>query len=193
MKRIAMLSLHSSPLDQPGAGSSGGMNVYVRDLGRSLAALDLNIDVFTRGSAGLTMVEDVPGVRVIGVPDCRDGAASKNEIADMVPALIQGIDDVVKRERLTYDIVHSHYWISGMAGRRLAALWDVPHVQMFHTLSRIKNKFAGTAADPRRERSEIRLLQMADAVVVSNPVKRMQIRELYPEYCSRLCQHSLWC
>jgi D-inositol-3-phosphate glycosyltransferase len=186
VKRIAMLSLHSSPLDQPGAGSSGGMNVYVRDLSRSLTSLDLNVDIYTRSNDGLTVMEDVPGVRVIGMPGCRSGAVTKNEIADMVPALIQGIDDVVRRERLSYDVVHSHYWISGMAGRRLAAQWDVPHVQMFHTLSRIKSKFAGSAPDARRERTEIRLLQTADAVVVSNPIERMQIRALYPEHCSHL-------
>jgi D-inositol-3-phosphate glycosyltransferase len=186
VKRIAMLSLHSSPLDQPGAGSSGGMNVYVRDLSRSLTALDLNVDIFTRSSAGRIVVDDAPGVRVIGVPGCRTGAVSKNEIADMVPALIRGIDEVVRGERLSYDVLHSHYWISGMAGRRLGTLWDVPHVQMFHTLSRIKSKYAGNAPDPRRERTEIRLLQTADAVVVSNPVERKQIRELYPENCTRL-------
>ena len=186
MKRIAMLSLHSSPLDQPGSGSSGGMNVYVRDLSRSLTALDLSVDVYTRSSAGLDIHEDVPGVRVISVPGCRPGPATKDEIADMVPALVQGIQDVVQHEGIRYDVVHSHYWISGMAGRHLAAHWDVPHVQMFHTLSRIKNKYAGSAADPRRERTEIRLLQTADAVIVSNPIERMQIRALYPEHCSRL-------
>ena len=186
MKRIAMLSLHSSPLDQPGAGSSGGMNVYVRDLSRALTALDLNVDIFTRASAGPTVVEEVPGVRVIGVSGGRAGAVSKNEIADMIPALIRGIDDIVRRDKAAYDLVHSHYWISGMAGSRLARQWDVPHVQMFHTLSRIKSMYAGSTADPRRERAEIRLLQTADAVVVSNPIERMQIHELYPEHCGHL-------
>ncbi len=162
------------------------MNVYVRDLSRSLAALDLHVDIYTRSSSDTPFELDLGGARVIGVAGCRAGPASKNEIADMVPALIQGIEQVARRHSLSYDLVHSHYWISGMAGRRLAARWDVPHVQMFHTLSRIKSKFAGNAADPRRERAEIRLLRTSDAVVVSNPIERMQIRELYPEHCSHL-------
>jgi D-inositol-3-phosphate glycosyltransferase len=162
------------------------MNVYVRDLSRALTALDLKVDVFTRSTGELRVIDEAPGMRVIGIPGCRTGTASKNEIADMVPALIRGIEGLVQREHVAYDVVHSHYWISGMAGRALATRWDVPHVQMFHTLSRIKSKFAGSPPDPRRERNEMRLLQTSDAVVVSNLVERREIGELYPDWRARL-------
>src|ERR1035437_4778579 len=104
LKRIAMLSLHSSPLAQPGSGSSGGMNVYVRDLSRALTALDLKVDVFTRSTGELRVIDEAPGMRVIGIPGCRTGTASKNEIADMVPALIRGIEGLVQREHVAYNV-----------------------------------------------------------------------------------------
>jgi D-inositol-3-phosphate glycosyltransferase len=174
-----MVSLHSGPLAQPGTGSSGGMNVYVRDLSRALSALEMPVDVYTRSDGDLTVVEDVPGVRVISVPAGAAGPSAKAEIADQVPALIAGIDAFSRTDGMRYDLVHSHYWISGMAGQRLAARWRVPHVHMFHTLARIKSKYAGSQPDPRRERAEIRLMDTADAIVVSNPVERTQVIQAY--------------
>jgi D-inositol-3-phosphate glycosyltransferase len=170
--RIAMLSLHSGPLDQPGEGSSGGMNVYIQDLSRALATVDV--------------AQFAPGVRVFSVPAGPVGPVAKGDIANLVPALLEGIDDVAGSQTRPYGLVHSHYWASGMVGQRLARRWNVPHVQMFHTLSRIKTKYAGSAPDPRRERAEVRLLRLAHAIVVSNPVERMQILEQYPKQCAHL-------
>ncbi len=177
--RIAMLTLHSGPLDQPGAGSSGGMNVYVRDLSHALARLDMAVDVFARADGDASMVEDVPGVRLFAVPAGPRGPASKAQIADMAPALISGIEAARLAAGAEYDLVHSHYWISGLAGRRLATRWQVPHVQMFHTFGRIKTAFAASPRDARRDRAELRLLETADAVVVSNAVERAQVVEQY--------------
>jgi D-inositol-3-phosphate glycosyltransferase len=162
------------------------MNVYIRDLSRALTCLDMSVDIYTRARNGFEIVEYVPGVRVISVPGGQAGNVTKHDIANMVPALIRGIDEVALREATPYDLVHSHYWISGMAGQRLATRWNVPHVQMFHTLSRIKTKYANSAIDPRRERTEIRLLQTSDAIVVSNPIERVQLLELYPNQCAHL-------
>jgi D-inositol-3-phosphate glycosyltransferase len=138
------------------------MNVYVRDLSRALSVLDMPVDV-----------------RVISVPAGGPGPIAKSEIADQVPALIAGIDTFSRADGTRYDLVHSHYWISGMAGQRLATRWNVPHVHMFHTLARIKTKYAGSKPDLRREHAEIRLMETADAIVVSNPVERMQVMEAY--------------
>jgi D-inositol-3-phosphate glycosyltransferase len=174
-----MMTLHTGPLDQPGAGASGGMNVYVRDLSQALAQLDIAVDVYTRSDGGLDVVEDVPGVRVFAIPAGPRGPASKGQIADMVPALISSIEAARVAYGAEYDLVHSHYWISGLAGQRLAARWHVPHVQMFHTFGRIKTEYAGSPLDPRRDRAEMRLLKSADAVVVSNTVERAQVMEHY--------------
>jgi D-inositol-3-phosphate glycosyltransferase len=177
--RIAMLSLHTSPLDQPGAGSSGGMNVYVRELSQALAAQDVPVDVFTRSPGGPQIVDDGEGVRVIGIPAGPPGPVAKQELANLVPALICGIAGVAAEEGHGYDVVHSHYWSSGLAAKRLARRWDAPHVHMFHTLARAKARYAGTAIDLRRSQVEERLLDTADAIVVSNQVERAQLMDLY--------------
>lgn len=177
--RVAMLSLHSSPLDQPGAGNSGGMNVYVRELARALAANDVAVDIFTRSAGDLAVVEDQPGVRVIAIPAGPRGPVAKRDLADLAPALLHGIHAWAERHADRCDLVHSHYWISGLVGQRLASAWDVPHVQMFHTFDRIKTAYAGSSPDPRRTRAEARLLDEADAVIVTNAVERLQVQEHY--------------
>jgi D-inositol-3-phosphate glycosyltransferase len=177
--QVAMLCLHSSPLDQPGAGNGGGMNVYVRELARALAARDIAVDIFTRSVDGLRVVEDAPGVRVICVPAGPRGSVAKGDLADLAPALLHGIHAWTQQEAAQYDLIHSHYWISGLVGQHLARAWSVPHVQMFHTFSRIKTAHGGASPDPRRARAEARLLEEADAVVVTNAVERLQVLEQY--------------
>ena len=177
--RVAMLCLHTSPLDQPGTGSSGGMNVYTRALSRALAAADIEVDLFTRSTGGLTIVADAPGVRVIAVPAGRPGPVAKGAIAPLAPACAEAIERFAASQGLRYDVVHSHYWISGLTGIQLADRWSVPLVHMFHTLSRIKTRFAGSAADPQRAHGEQRVLDAADAVVAANRIECDQLREAY--------------
>ena len=179
VSRVAMLSLHTSPLDQPGQGSSGGMNVYVRELAHALANMDIAVDIYTRSPGQLQVTGDGTGVRVIAVPAGPPGPVEKGAIADLAPALLDGIARLAAREQLHYDIVHSHYWSSGLIGHRLSVRWSIPQVHMFHTLSRVKTRYAGAPEDTRREIAELRLLDSADTIVAPNTVERMQIFELY--------------
>jgi D-inositol-3-phosphate glycosyltransferase len=158
------------------------MNVYVRELSQALAAQDVQVDVFTRSAGGLQIRDDGEGVRVVAVPAGAPGPVAKSELVNLVPALICGIAAVVNTEGRGYDVVHSHYWSSGLAATRLARTWGVPHVHMFHTLARAKALYAGTSLDLRRSRAEERLLDTADAIVVSNQVERAQLLELYGQH-----------
>ncbi|HWE62544.1 MAG TPA: glycosyltransferase, partial [Chloroflexota bacterium] len=179
VERVAMLCLHTSPLDQPGTGSSGGMNVYVSGLARALATADIEVDIFTRSPDQLHMISEAPNVRVIALPGGPAGPLAKDTLALVAPEYAAAIDRLAAGEGRLYDIVHSHYWISGLAGVQLADRWSVPFVHMFHTLSRVKTRFAGSPADPRRAAGEQRVLDAADAVVVANQIEATHLRESY--------------
>ncbi len=174
-----MLTLHSSPLDEPGTGSGGGMNVYVRELARALAGSGIAVDIYTRSPQDIRVAHDAPGVRVIAVPAGPRGPVAKDIVANLAPALLAGISRFAKAEGVRYNLVHSHYWSSGCVAQRLARHWKVPHVHMFHTLSRSKTAYAGTAPDPRRAHVETGLLDSADAIVVATPVERAEIAAHY--------------
>jgi D-inositol-3-phosphate glycosyltransferase len=186
IERVALLCLHTSPLDQPGAGSSGGMNVYVRELARALATAGIEVDVFTRSADRVRSVTDMPDVRVVAVPIGPPGPLAKNALAMLASEGAATIAQLAAAERRGYDLIHSHYWVSGLAGARLAEHWSIPLVHMFHTLSRVKTRFAGSPCDPQRALGEQRVLDLADAVVVANQVEHRDVRQLYRVRDTRL-------
>src|SRR5512134_1854186 len=119
MMRIAMISYHTCPLATLGGKDTGGMNVYVRELTRQLGQLGVHVDVFTRSQD-----EHVPhvlhdlgyGNRVVHVPAGPEEPRSKEELAGYIPAFVQGVRDFAAHKGLKYDLIHSHYWMSGVAG-----------------------------------------------------------------------------
>jgi D-inositol-3-phosphate glycosyltransferase len=180
VERVAMLSLHTSPLDQPGTGSSGGMNVYVRELARALGVAGIEVDIFTRAPGGrLSIVSAGPGVRVVAVPAGPHSPLPKGDLAAFAHTWAGAIAALACAERRPYDLVHSHYWISGLAGITLARAWQTPLVHMFHTLSRLKTRFAGAEPDIPRARGEQQVLDAASAVVVANSLERIQLLQNY--------------
>src|SRR6266568_9056163 len=116
--RIAVISLHTSPLDQPGAGDSGGMNVYIREVAGRLARQGVEVDVFTRcGGRGVPDVEQVvPGNRVIQVQAGPCSPVPKEDLPRLLPAFLGGVIARQREEGVDYDVVHSHYWLSGWVG-----------------------------------------------------------------------------
>ena len=186
IERVAMICVHSSPLDQPGTGSSGGMNVYVRALARALAASDVEVDIFTRSATTVQVVRDAPNVRVLALPIGPAGPLPKGAFGALGEAAAAAIAEQAGDEGRRYDVVHSHYWSSGLVGSLLAARWSVPLVHMFHTLSRVKSEFAGSPPDEVRAAGEQRVLDRADAIVVANAIERAQILDLYRGQDSRL-------
>src|SRR5512137_2807728 len=144
--RIAMLSYHTCPLATLGGKDTGGMNVYVRELTRYLGRLGVHVDVFTRSQD-----EHVPhvlhdlgfGNRVVHIPAGPEVPLPKDELANHIPEFVKGIKNFVEEKGMHYDLIHSHYWMSGLAAEELSTSWGgLPIVHMFHTLGEMKNRVA---------------------------------------------------
>jgi len=183
---IAMISYHTCPLAILGGKDTGGMNVYVRDLTRELGRIGVHVDVFTRSQD-----EHVPhvvhelgfGNRVVHVPAGPETPIARQRLADFVPQFTQGVKQFAETKGIHYDLLHSHYWLSGLAAEQLSDAWHgTPLVQMFHTLGEMKNRVAGPEEEresPARIAAEQHLLERADRVVVSTLAEQTQLRFLY--------------
>src|SRR5512136_106498 len=133
-ERIAMLSVHTCPLATLGGKETGGMNVYVRDLSRELVRRGIYVDVFTRSqNPHLPHIMHSLGDRgrVIHIPTGPEEPYSKHKILHYLPEFVDNVLDFAQREGITYDVIHSHYWLSGLAARELRDVWGAPIVQMF--------------------------------------------------------------
>lgn len=161
------------------------MNVYVRDLSRELGRRGIAVDCFTRSqNPAMPRVsrELGPNGRVIHVPAGPEAPYDKNRVVDHLPQFVQGILDFARREGLTYDVIHSHYWLSGLAGRHLRQAWGAPIVQMFHTLGQMKNAVASGPQEwetERRIQAEAEVMTFADCLVAATPLERAQMVWLY--------------
>jgi D-inositol-3-phosphate glycosyltransferase len=183
---IAMLSYHTCPLAILGGKDTGGMNVYVRDLTRELGRRGIHVDVFTRSQD-----EHVPhvvhelgfGNRVVHVPAGPEIPIPKQELASHIPEFIHGVSSFADSKGMQYDLIHSHYWLSGLAAEALSGAWGGrPIVQMFHTLGEMKNRVARSDEEresPERIAAEKHLLSRVDRVVVSTLAEQTQLRFLY--------------
>lgn len=172
---VAFVSFHTSPSDEPGSGDAGGMNVYVDRLARSLAARAVTIDIFTRATAGFDIDEVAPGVRTIALPVGPAGAVAKETLPQYAPAFGRAIAAFCRTGRLRYDLLHSHYWQSGVAALPLARSWRVPLVHTHHTLGEVKNGAlpAGVAPEPNlRLQAEQMVMSNAALVTVSTDQER---------------------
>jgi D-inositol-3-phosphate glycosyltransferase len=182
--RVAVLSVHTCPLAALGGKETGGMNVYVREVARELAGIGVGVDVFTRSQnpAITRVVELGRGARVVHLaagpqmPMARERVWNHlDEFADRVDAwrLTEGVD---------YDVVHAHYWLSGVVALDLRARWGVPVVQMFHTLARLKNDVArepGEREPALRVAEETRVARDVDRIVAASEIERAQLVGLY--------------
>lgn len=182
--RIAMLSYHTCPIAILGGKNTGGMNVYVRELTRQFGRMGVQVDVFTRSEN-----EHVPhvlhdlgyGNRVVHIPAGPEVHLPKDELVRHIPTFAQGIREFAERKGITYDLIHSHYWMSGIAAEELAQVWDVPIVHMFHTLGHMKNRVAGfgEAEGDYRIEGEKRVLRAADRIIAATPAEVAQLQWLY--------------
>lgn len=183
--RIAMLSYHTCPLAILGGKDTGGMNVYVRELTRQLGSMGVQADVFTRSQD-----EHVPhvlhdlgyGNRVVHIPAGPEIPLSKENLVSYIPNFIQGIQEFAAQKNLTYDIIHSHYWMSGLAGITLKSIWKVPFIQMYHTLGLMKQRVArlpGEAEGAYRIEGEKMVMKEADRIVAATTAEFAQLQWLY--------------
>lgn len=178
--RIAMLSVHSSPLAALGGKEAGGMNVYVRELSRELGRRGISVDIFTRAQdpSAPAVVSLDRGVRVVNLHAGPAAPYDKNWLLAYLPEFVGRVRCFADGEDLAYDLIHSHYFISGEAGLALRRSWGVPLVHMFHTLGAMKNRVARGAEEretQQRVAIERRLMREVDAVVAATPLDRAQM------------------
>ncbi|RKN41903.1 D-inositol-3-phosphate glycosyltransferase [Streptomyces hoynatensis] len=168
-----MLSVHTSPLDQPGTGDAGGMNVYVVELSRQLAALGTEVEIFTRATAGhlAPAVELAPGVLVRHVDAGPYQGLSKEELPAQLCAFTHGVMQIWAGEHPGYfDLVHSHYWLSGQVAWLAAQRWGVPLVHQMHTMAKVKNASLATGDTPEpaaRIIGETQVVRAADRLIAN--------------------------
>jgi D-inositol-3-phosphate glycosyltransferase len=182
--QIAMLSVHSSPLARLGGKEAGGMNTYVRALAAELGHRGHTVDIFTRRHDTTTadILPLAPNVHLIHLEAGPPAPYDKNRILNHLPDLERGAQRVAHAQGRTYDLIHSHYWVSGELALRLRQSWGVPVVQMFHTLGALKNRVArGTeeTETTRRIAIERRLLHSVDAVVAATSIDREHMLRAY--------------
>lgn len=171
--RIAMVSVHTSPLEQPGTGDAGGMNVYVLELSRALARRGAQVEIYTRAtsSAQPKVINPEPGICVIYVGAGPYEGLDKNDLPGQLCAFAAGVLRAeAHRPEGWYDVLHTHYWLSGQVGWLAAERWDVPLVHTMHTMARVKNASLapGDAPEPQgRVIGEEQVVAESDALVAN--------------------------
>jgi len=182
--RIGVLSVHTSPVDQPGSGDSGGMNVSIVSVADRLAARGVEVDLFTRcrGGADHEVKTIAPRARVVPIKAGPCAPVPKAETPRFLPEFLGGVLRHVRENDRSYDLVHSHYWLSGWVGRATKELWDVPLVTSFHTLGKVKNYALARGERPEpqvRLDAETRTIRDADRIVAPTPAEAGQLVGLY--------------
>jgi D-inositol-3-phosphate glycosyltransferase len=180
--RVAVISAHTSPLARPGGAKSGGLNVYVLELARRLAARGCAVDIFTRSvdADSPAIVQEAPGLRVINLIAGPRAPLVPEDLYQHLDAFAGALLAFCEAEDAAYDLIHSHYWLSGLVGQRLKALWGVPHVVMFHTLGEIKNRASyGEHESQLRIDAEAEVLRGADRVICATELEGASLRQLY--------------
>jgi D-inositol-3-phosphate glycosyltransferase len=184
-RRIATLSVHTSPLDQPGHGDAGGLNVYVTEVAKRLAARGIEMDIFTRATrSDLPPTFEVePGVVVRHITAGPFEGLDKNDLPAQLCAFTSGVmREEASHEPGWYDVVHSHYWLSGQVGWLAKERWGVPLVHSMHTMAKVKNSALadGDAPEPElRAIGEAQVVAAADRLIASTPDEADQLVDLY--------------
>jgi D-inositol-3-phosphate glycosyltransferase len=186
VRRVAMLSVHTCPLALLGGKKTGGMNVYVRDFSRELGRQGIQVDVFTRSQDDCQpMIKHDLGFggRVIHIQAGPESPIPVSEIEEYLDEFADGVIQFAKAEGAEYDLIHSHYWMSGLVAEKLQQAWGpTPIVQMFHTLGHMKNRVALTDSErvtQARIEGETRVIEIADRIIAATLAEEAQLHWLY--------------
>jgi len=185
LKRIAILSIHTSPLHQPGFGDAGGMNVYITETAKRIAARGVEVEIFTRAtsSSDPDVIELSPGVLVRNIPAGPFEGLRKEELASQLCAVAAGLlREQVTKSNDYYDLIHSHYWLSGQVGWIAKERWGIPLVHTMHTMARVKNLqlASGDLPEPAvREIGEEQVVNIADILVANTGQEAAELIDLY--------------
>jgi D-inositol-3-phosphate glycosyltransferase len=186
IRHVCMLSVHTCPLAMLGGKDTGGMNVYVRDLSRELTRRGVAVDVFTRSQdphvAHVCPNDLGPGSYVYHVQAGPESPYDKRLVYQYLPEFISEVQRIAAEQGRRYDVIHSHYWLSGLVAQELRASWGRPFVHMFHTLGHLKDMVAQRPEDhepPVRMESEAAIMRAADRLVAASPLEKSQMATLY--------------
>ena len=185
LRRLAMISLHTSPLDQPGTGDAGGMNVYVIELAKQLVRRGVEVDIFTRATSSRLepVVEAVDGVSVRHIHAGPFEGLTKDELPGQLCVFAREVLRTEAAQPLGhYDAVHSHYWLSGQVGALARDRWGVPLVHSMHTMAKVKNAALADGDVPEpgaRLIGEEQVVEAADMLIASTDLEAKQLIELY--------------
>ncbi len=192
LRRVAMISLHTSPLDQPGTGDAGGMNVYVIELAKRLAERNVEVDIFTRSTSSqlAPVVQAADGVRVQHIVAGPFEGLTKGELPGQLCAFAR---DVLRSEASHdpghYDLVHSHYWLSGQVGALARDRWGIPLAHSMHTMAKVKNESLAEGDTPEpaaRVIGEEQVVAAADMLIANTHDEARQLVDSYGADASRV-------
>jgi D-inositol-3-phosphate glycosyltransferase len=184
MNRIAILSVHTSPIAAPGGKKVGGLNTYVREIAREFAERGIIVDIFTRRTSPAEAACDNSLSANINVIHVTAGPVSPLGSEEIYPHLQQFTAGVIAhtiRHNINYDMIFSHYWLSGWVAQKLKEAWGTPFVQMFHTLGHMKNRIPSVQSHvpELRIRVETQAVEWADRLLANTPAERAQLLWLY--------------
>ncbi|MFK5582416.1 D-inositol-3-phosphate glycosyltransferase [Serinicoccus sp. LYQ131] len=187
VRRVAMVSLHTSPLERPGTGDAGGLNVYVVETATRLARRGVEVDIFTRATSATQRqsVDLEPGLGVVvhhvtaGPLEALGKETLPGHLCSFAADMSRHVAGLVEGH---YDVIHAHYWLSGQVGWVASDRFDVPLVQTMHTMAKVKNRAlaAGDTPEPQtRVSGEEEVVARADALVANTPAEARELTELY--------------
>ncbi|MEY3407859.1 MAG: hypothetical protein RL038_920 [Actinomycetota bacterium] len=191
VERIALISLHTCPLDKPGAGDAGGMNVYIDQVAKRLARRGVRVDVFTRATFGqhteTVAVED--NYIVHHIPTSNGADLLKEDLPTEIVEFAEATIDYCAANNLEFDVIHSHYWLSGKSAEILQAAWQIPYVHTMHTAAKVKNlhRAPEDSLEPEiRIDGESDIIKSADLIVANTHREIAELIELYEADESKL-------
>jgi D-inositol-3-phosphate glycosyltransferase len=184
-----MLSIHSCPIGELGTKDTGGMNVYIRELARVLGNRGHRIDIYTRrhDSRDPQVIKINENVRVIHLKAGKNGYMHKLDIYPYLSDITSVLEDFRNREGIDYDLIHSHYWLSGRVGCWARNHWGIPHIIMFHTLGAVKNTTTVGAQEPRlRVAAESQLVKNCDRIIAATEREVTELKRFYDAPADRM-------
>ncbi|MBW1980972.1 MAG: glycosyltransferase [Deltaproteobacteria bacterium] len=180
--KIAMLSVHASPLGRLGTRDTGGMSVYVQELAVALGKRGHRVDIYTRhhGGGSGKSVTLADNVRLLHVKTGNGNPEDKMALYSHLDEFFQKMDRLRWEKSLSYDIIHSHYWLSGEVGQMAQQRWLIPHMFMFHTVAAMKNGATAEEREPRlRIDAEMRLAKTCQRILVATDSEKQQLQQHY--------------
>jgi len=179
---VAMLSIHSSPIGDLGTRDTGGMSVYVREMAKELGKKGHHIDIFTQHNVGKhdPVIHLYDNVRLVHLSGETRGNIAKSSLYEVLPQLFNELESFRIKENIAYDIIHSHYWLSGVLGLKLQSFWNTHHLITYHTIGAVKNLTCPTEnASELRLENEKKLAKLCDQIVLPTQKEKEYLIQYY--------------